>query len=85
MFSCDKCGQCCRNLNMSEQYSDLDRGDGTCRYLVGNICSIYEKRPLKCRIDDFYNVYLKEKLSIEEYYKLNYEACKILKQKKEND
>lgn len=49
MFLCDKCGLCCRNLNLSEIYADLDRGDGTCKYLQGNLCSIYEKRPLKCR------------------------------------
>lgn len=81
MFKCDKCGKCCRSLKLSEQYKDLDRGDGVCIYLDGNICSIYEQRPLKCRIDDFYNEYLRGKMSLEEYYRLNYEACKILKQK----
>ena len=43
MFKCDCCGCCCRNLQLSDLYSELDRGDGTCKYLVGNLCSIYEK------------------------------------------
>ena len=79
MFICDKCGQCCRNLNNSELYSNLDRGDGVCRYLAGNLCTIYENRPLICRIDEFYNTYLKNDISLEDYYMLNYEACRRLK------
>lgn len=80
MFKCDKCGQCCRNLRLSKEYTDLDRGDGICRYLDGNLCSIYESRPLKCRIDDCYEMLFKESMSKEEYYRLNYESCNILKQ-----
>lgn len=44
MFYCDRCGACCRNLRKSKLYAELDRGDGTCRYLAGNLCSIYENR-----------------------------------------
>lgn len=79
MFMCDKCGQCCRNLNKSPIYSRLHNGDGVCIYLDGNLCSIYEKRPLLCRIDDSYNVLFKNSISIDEYYKINYEVCKKLK------
>jgi len=59
MFACDCCGCCCRNLKKSELYADLDRGDGACKYLVGNLCSIYEKRPLFCRVDECYELFLK--------------------------
>ncbi len=52
MFKCEKCGACCRNLNMASIYSDLDRGDGTCKDLKGNLCEIYRSRPLKWRIDE---------------------------------
>lgn len=79
MFHCDKCGACCRNLSYSPLYKELDRGDGICKYLNGNLCSIYDKRPLVCRVDDSYNVLFKDKLSLEEYYQLNYEACIKLK------
>ena len=54
MFKCDKCGECCRHLNESDLYIELDRGDGVCKYLDGNLCSIYENRPLHCRIDESY-------------------------------
>lgn len=83
MFCCDKCGECCRNLDKSELYADLDRGDGICRYLVGNLCSIYSTRPLLCRVDESYQLFFKNRYTLEEYYKMNHEACdKIKKQSK---
>lgn len=81
MFKCDCCGECCRNLNMSAIYSELDRGDGCCKYLIGNRCSIYESRPLLCRIDESYYVFFKETLTLEAYYNFNYEVCNKLKKK----
>lgn len=79
MFKCDKCGACCRNLNKSQLYKDLDRGDGTCIYLVGNLCSIYELRPLLCRVDECYEKIFKNIITCREYYELNYEVCAKLK------
>ena len=79
MFNCDCCGCCCRNLDKSELYADLDRGDGTCKYLAGNLCSIYDRRPLFCRIDECYEQFFKKEMSLEEYYQLNEIECKKLK------
>lgn len=79
MFKCTKCGLCCRNLHRSVLYDKFNRGDGICRYLNGNLCSIYEERPLICRVDDFYNIYLKDEISLSDYYKLNHNACNMLK------
>lgn len=79
MFNCSKCGECCRNLNKSELYKELHNGDGICKFLNGNLCSIYEKRPLLCNVDESYKIYFKDKMSLNEYYSLNYEACKLLK------
>lgn len=52
MYKCDMCGCCCRHIGNSEIYKNLDNGHGVCKYLVGNLCSIYNKRPLLCRIDE---------------------------------
>lgn len=79
MFKCDMCGECCRNLDKSSLYEDLDMGNGVCRYLNGNKCSIYDDRPLLCRIDESYEAFFKDVITIDEYYRLNYEACNILK------
>ena len=83
MFQCDRCGICCRNLKKSNLYKDLDRGDGVCRYLENNLCTIYDTRPILCRIDESYKIYFEKIMNKEDYYKLNYEACKILKRNKE--
>ena len=83
MFKCDKCGKCCRNLNKSSIYINLHNGNGICRYLNGNECSIYDKRPLVCRVDESYNVYFKDKIDYSSYLQLNYESCQILKNIKE--
>lgn len=79
MFVCDKCGGCCRHVNLSPLYERLDRGDGVCKYLCGNLCSIYDNRPLLCRVDESYERFFKEKLSKEDYYRLNYQACDKIK------
>lgn len=81
MFKCDKCGQCCKSLHLSSNYADLDRGDGICKHLKNNLCSIYDDRPLKCRIDESYKAFFKKQMSYEEYTQRNYECCEILKKK----
>lgn len=79
MFKCDQCGCCCRHLYESVVYAELDRGDGVCKYLIGNLCSIYEKRPMVCRVDEGYKLYFSAIMSREEYYRLNENECKRLK------
>lgn len=79
MFSCDKCGECCKHLHLSSLYADLDRGDGVCKYLVNNLCSIYQNRPIKCRIDESYELYFRKIYSLEEFYEINKTICDKLK------
>lgn len=81
MFKCDCCGFCCMNLNMSDLYSDLNRGDGMCKYFdeASKLCSIYEHRPDKCNVDKMYDILYKSEMSKEQYYELNYNVCELLK------
>ncbi len=82
MFSCSKCGSCCRNLHKSSIYDSLHNGTGKCKYLKGNLCSIYFNRPILCRVDESYEVYFKEIIPREQYYEMNMNACKLLKTEK---
>lgn len=84
MFQCDQCGKCCEKVGSSKIYEFLADSTGKCRYLKNNKCSIYDSRPLICRVDTMYELYYKDLLTLDEYYKLNYEACSVLKGKKEN-
>ena len=79
MFMCDKCGECCRNLDKSPIYAELHSGNGVCKHLDGNLCSIYENRPLLCRVDESYDAFFKNTMTLEKYYKLNYKFCIKLK------
>ncbi len=81
MFICDCCGLCCKKLTSSPLYANLDRGDGVCKFFdeQKKLCSIYYERPDKCNIDRIYDLFFKDNMSKEEYYDLNYKACKKLK------
>lgn len=83
MFKCDHCGCCCRNLDKSNLYKDLDRGDGVCQYLTENLCSIYDNRPLLCRVDDCYDVFFHKYMKRDEYYQMNMIECQKLKNTEE--
>lgn len=79
MFPCDKCGECCRQLNKSSAYAMLDRGDGTCKYLKDNLCQIYDQRPIICQVDRCYDLFYKELMTREQFYELNRSVCIKLK------
>lgn len=81
-FHCDACGLCCRNLpggSMTAEYRT--DGGSICKHLdqSTNRCKIYNSRPSFCRVDEGYDLFFRETLSKDEYYKKNYEACAKLK------
>lgn len=78
MFQCGRCGRCCRQVGKAKVNVDLDRGDGVCRFLneSTNLCSIYNNRPLICNIDRAYDEMYSDLITREEFYEINYEACK---------
>lgn len=76
-FPCIACGQCCRNVHLSPLTNYLSRGDGVCQYLDedSNLCSIYEERPLVCKVEEYYQNYLVHKVSWKAFVELNIEHC----------
>lgn len=79
-FPCTACGQCCRNVHLSEQTQYLSRGDGICRHLdlSTNLCTIYASRPLICRVEDYYRIHLQDKMDWDRFVKLNLTICEQL-------
>ena len=79
-FPCSSCGQCCRRVSHSNQTKYLDGGDGVCRYLdkQSNLCSIYEDRPLVCRVEDYYQEFLQDKITWISFVEMNVKVCEIL-------
>ncbi len=84
MFKCSKCGLCCKQIaKMPQIYGFLDNGKGQCKYFdeTTNLCTIYKQRPIICNIDESYKLYFSDVYSLEEFYELNYRACKTLQMK----
>jgi len=81
-FKCSKCGACCRNLDKSIHFAEYHKGDGVCMYfdIDSNLCTIYDKRPLLCNIDEAYYVYFENYMTRDEYYVQNYNACEVLRE-----
>ncbi|MBE8954164.1 MAG: YkgJ family cysteine cluster protein [Quinella sp. 2Q5] len=80
MFDCSRCGACCRNIRRADFPHDLDRGDGVCKNFdeATNLCTVYATRPIFCNVDAWYEKFLANTMSREDFYALNHEACRRL-------
>lgn len=80
MFSCERCGLCCRKVGQVFFAKDMTMEDGTCKYLdkKSNLCGIYTTRPLFCNVDAFYDAYFISRMTREEFYYKNKMECKRL-------
>lgn len=76
-FTCDACGECCRHIHLVEGLKHLQT-DGICKYLDGNLCSIYSSRPDLCRYDKVYEM-MKDNYSEKEFCEMSTEICNHLK------
>ena len=76
-FPCNGCGKCCRKVANSPQTMWLDRGDSVCRHFdeIQNSCTIYENRPLICRVEDYYEKYLSDKIPWNKFVEINVKIC----------
>ena len=57
--------------------------DGTCKYFdkEKKLCTIYEKRPDFCRVDELYENVMSKHMTREEFYTLNKKICRQLQSK----
>ena len=83
MFQCDCCGLCCMHIDEFIINDGLNRGDGICKHFDENthLCQIYENRPIICNVDEFYTSFLSSQISKDEFYSINYESCKQIKER----
>ena len=65
-------------------FTEMDDGTGVCIHYDRETrkCQIYESRPLICNVDRFYETYLQDKMSREEFYEMNYAACRRMQENK---
>lgn len=79
-FPCTSCGVCCRHITGIVELKDYDRGDGVCKYLDSNLCSIYHNRPAICRVDFMYETRFKAHFTRSRFYKMNADACNLMQE-----
>ncbi|WP_439259257.1 YkgJ family cysteine cluster protein [Lonepinella sp. BR2930] len=79
-FPCNACGKCCQRVYLSEETAYLDRGDGTCQHFDdhSHLCTIYDKRPLVCRVEEYYKQNLSHIYQWDEFVKMNLKVCDLL-------
>jgi len=75
IFPCVRCGLCCRHVKKVPGFDYLDRGDGVCRYLKNRQCDIYENRPVICNVQTMYDLYYRDKVDKEVFFRENIIAC----------
>lgn len=77
-FPCERCGICCRNIGNATFAKDMVLPSGVCKYLdeETNLGRIYSARPIFCNADAFYDKYLIDKLTRQEFYRQNKKACR---------
>jgi Fe-S-cluster containining protein len=81
-FPCTGCGCCCKVIDWADKiivrddpthpyYFPYTHKEGVCEKLIDNKCSVYESRPLICRIEDS----MPKGYNQTAYYNMNIEAC----------
>ena len=77
MFPCERCGCCCRKVGEVFFAKSMALEDGSCKYLdkSSNLCTIYDERPIFCRVDEYYDKCMSDQMSREEFYRQNKEIC----------
>ena len=83
MFGCEKCILVVRAYLVCELYGHLDDGTGVCNFdRDTSLCTIYHNRPLICRVDDAYEAFFQDEMTTEQYYEMNYAACRKLRRQR---
>jgi len=57
------------------ELAEYDNGNGVCRYLENNICSIYESRPKICNVSEMYNARYASSMAEREFVEVNLRSC----------
>ncbi len=79
-YCCERCGKCCRRVDLIAEMKPLDRGDGVCKNLTGdNLCKIYDSRPPLCNGQYLYENFFSD-LKVTEFHEIMSVLCKKIKE-----
>lgn len=80
-YPCERCGSCCRHVDLLDEMKTFDRGDGVCKHLTAdNLCEIYSKRPPLCNGEFIYKNFYSD-MSVKEFHRLMNMLCQDVRRR----
>lgn len=80
-YPCERCGDCCRHIDLIDDMEDYNRGDGVCKHLTAdNLCEIYSERPPLCNGEYVYKKFFAD-MTVEDFHKQIQELCKKIRRR----
>lgn len=80
-YPCERCGECCRHIDLLDEMKTFDRGDGVCKHLTAeNLCEIYSERPPLCNGEFVYQKFFSD-LSVAQFHALTRELCDAVRRR----
>lgn len=80
-YLCERCGACCRHVDLIVEMKTFDRGDGVCKHLTAdNLCEIYSERPTLCNGEFVYQKFFSD-MSVVQFHDLTRELCDAVRRR----
>lgn len=80
-YPCERCGDCCRHVDLIDEMKIFDRGDGVCKNLTAdNLCAIYAERPPLCNGKYLYENFYSD-MTVADFHQLIHELCKNVRRR----
>ena len=78
-YACERCGDCCRHVDMIAEMKVFDRGDGVCKHLTAeNLCEIYSERPPLCNGEYLYKNFYHD-MTVAEFHQMMNGLCEAIR------
>ena len=80
-YPCERCGECCRHVDLFAEMKRFDRGDGVCKHLTAdNLCEIYSERPPLCNSEYLYEKFYSG-MTVEEFHQMMRGLCEKIRRR----
>ena len=80
-YPCERCGECCRHVDLIAEMKNFDQGGGVCKHLTAeNLCEIYSERPPLCNGEYLYKNFYSD-MTVEDFHQLMNMLCKDVRRR----
>ena len=80
-YPCERCGDCCRHVDLIDEMKSFDRGDGVCKHLTANnLCEIYSERPPLCNGEYVYKNFFAD-MTVADFHQQTQKLCRKIRRR----